>query len=87
LYLTCAILLYDDIAGKQNADVLLNLQRLIRERGVARTKNFVPAEVNIQFLFQRCLNVYFGKNAESLVLQSFGYLVNAVSNSTLTILA
>lgn len=59
----------DDVAGQQQADVGLGLQRAVRRRRVAGAEDPVRPPVDTELRFHRGLHVDLGEHAEALVLQ------------------
>src|ERR1039458_8939677 len=56
----------DDVAGEQNAELGLGLQRAVRELRVAGAEDQIRVAVDVELLLQRCLHVDLAQHAESL---------------------
>jgi len=61
--------LHYDVTWQHRPDVRLGLQRLVREARVARPEDRVGAEVHIDLLLERCLDVDRGENAETTLAE------------------
>lgn len=62
-------LLHDDIAGQHRSHLVLKLKRLVGKRGVARTEDAVVPECDADLLQQDVLDVDFGDDAETCLLE------------------
>ena len=65
--------------GQHEPDLEFRLQRLVRERRVARAKNHVLPKILIELLLQRLLHVDRRQHAEAFLLERRGHTFDRLS--------
>src|SRR5579859_277236 len=67
---------HDDVAGKQQANLRIFGERLMRERRITGAENNVRLHLDAELLMQRALDIYLRQYAEALVFQCVPDLCN-----------
>ena len=62
--------LHDDVARQHGADLVLELERLVSELGIAGAQDAIPAEIGADLVLQGVLDVDLGEDAEAFLLEA-----------------